>query len=84
MEWANGTSETSLLSIDEYLDEVLKESFPASDPPSSWSGRDRRESDRGENLQQDEVADPMPGADDDRVAVAGDESDPREGRAPTG
>jgi hypothetical protein len=83
MEWANGTSETSLLSIDEYVDEVLKESFPASDPPSSWSGRDR-EGDRGENLRGDEVADAVPGANDGGIAAARDESDSGEGPAPTG
>ncbi|GAB3856176.1 hypothetical protein GCM10028801_12930 [Nocardioides maradonensis] len=28
---------------EESVDEVVEESFPSSDPPSSWAGRDRRE-----------------------------------------
>ena len=30
---------------DELLDEALRESFPASDPLSSWAGADRRRAD---------------------------------------
>ncbi len=42
MEGANPESEAPDPRIEEYLDEMLKETFPASDPSSTWSGRDSR------------------------------------------
>jgi|GEM_PF-3679146 len=45
MERANRSDDPGRRRLDDYLDEVLKQSFPASDPPSSWSGRDPRDGD---------------------------------------
>jgi hypothetical protein len=42
MDWANPESEAPDPRVEEYLDEMLKETFPASDPSSTWSGRDSR------------------------------------------
>ncbi len=66
---------------EDYLDEMLQESFPASDPPSSWPGRDT--GDDG-TPGSDGVRNPLPEADDSLTAQAWDETDPMEGPAPTG
>lgn len=63
---------------EELLDEALAESFPASDPLSYWSGRDRTDPEEGE------VPDPIPEADDPRIARAWEASSAMEGPAPTG
>lgn len=62
---------------EELLDEALAESFPASDPLSYWSGRDR-------TGPEGEVPDSIPEADDPRIARAWEESPAMEGPAPTG
>jgi hypothetical protein len=38
-----GTGETFPLRSDELIDEAGEESFPASDPPATWSGMDQRD-----------------------------------------
>jgi hypothetical protein len=40
---AQSAGDESRIRLDEGVDEVGKESFPASDPPSSWSGEDPRD-----------------------------------------
>jgi hypothetical protein len=42
---AQPTGDESHIRQDEGVDEVGRESFPASDPPSSWSGEDPRDMD---------------------------------------
>ena len=45
MERANRGDDPGHRRMDACLDEVLKEYFPASDPPSSWPGRDPSDGD---------------------------------------
>jgi hypothetical protein len=62
------------------VDEMERESFPASDAPSTWSGRDPV----NQSDVADKVAEPIPEADDPAVAQAWDNAESMDGQAPTG
>jgi hypothetical protein len=85
MERETPESATRKGSIEDNLDEVLKESFPASDPPSSWPGGDLRDvrSDPPPG-ESGEIPDPVPEADDPGTTRPRNETDAVEGPAPTG
>ena len=67
MEWANPGSEATDSRIEAYLDEMLKETFPASDPSSTWSGRDSRPIGAEKTQQKGEARDPVSEGDDART-----------------
>ena len=79
MEWANPGSEATDPRIEAYLDEMLKETFPASDPSSTWSGRDSRPTSAEGTQRKGEVPDPGPKVDDARTIHDGEETDAMEG-----
>ncbi len=71
------------------VDEMERESFPASDAPSTWAGREPGEgpasdADADIDLHVDAVADPIPEADDPAIARAWEDAEAMEGQAPTG
>ena len=78
MEWANPESETDPR-VEEYLDEMLKETFPASDPSSTWSGRDSRPIDTEKTQQKGEARNPVSEVGDPRTIHDG-EASRRDGR----
>ncbi len=51
------TGDTGPSHDEERLDEMVEESFPASDPPSGWAGEDRRD-------MEDRPPDTVPGDQD--------------------
>jgi hypothetical protein len=67
---------------DELIDEMERESFPASDAPSTWSGRDADGSSPVDAV--DPVHDPIPEAGDPAAARIWDDAEPMDGQAPTG
>lgn len=72
MEWANPESETDPR-VEEYLDEMLKETFPASDPSSTWSGRDPRPVGAEKTQQKGEARNPVSEVGDLRIIHDGEE-----------
>jgi hypothetical protein len=82
MEWANPESETDPR-VEEYLDEMLKETFPASDPSSTWSGPDLRPVGAERTQQKGEARDPGSEVGDPRTIHDGEETDVMGGPAPT-
>jgi hypothetical protein len=84
MEWANPESEATDPRIEEYLDEMLKETFPASDPSSTWSGRDSRPIGAEKTQQKGEARGPVSVGDDSRTLHDCGETDAMEGPAPMG
>jgi hypothetical protein len=69
---------------DELLDEALKQSFPASDPLSFWSGMDWAGNGGGAADAVPEAEDAVPEAEDPGTVRAGEETEAVEGPAPIG